>query len=156
AEPWDAPVDVETEVSVHAELSRAIAGQVKTMIETREGIWDKGKLRAIEPGDVMALVRTRGALFRELIKAFKREKLPVAGADRMILRDELAVEDCLALAAAALDPADDLALASVLKGPWLNLDDDDRDLFPIAYGRQRGETLYDRLIANDEAKYANA
>ena len=27
-------------------------------------------------GDVLALVRKRGAMFRELIKAFKREQLP--------------------------------------------------------------------------------
>ena len=88
-------------------------------------------------GDVLALVRTRGAMFRELIKAFKRAGLPVAGADRMVLRDELAVQDCLALMRVALDPADDLSLACVLKGPWCNLDDDDADIFPLAYGRER-------------------
>jgi ATP-dependent helicase/nuclease subunit A len=106
-------------------------------------------------GDVLALVRTRGAMFRELIKAFKRAGLPVAGADRMVLRDELAVEDCLALMRVALDPADDLALASMLKGPWCNLDDDDADIFPLAHGRQR-ETLYARLMASTDAKYAFA
>ncbi len=105
---------------------------------------------------MLALVQTRGALFRELIKAFKRAGLPVAGADRMILRDELAVEDCLALMRTALDPADDLSLACVLKGPWLNLDDDDCDLFPLAYGRKQGETLHKRLLESGEHKYANA
>jgi ATP-dependent helicase/nuclease subunit A len=95
-------------------------------------------------------------MFRELIKAFKRAGLPVAGADRMVLRDELAVEDCLALMRVALDPADDLALACVLKGPWLGLDDDDADLFPLAYGRGHGETLVSRLIANAEPKYDTA
>jgi ATP-dependent helicase/nuclease subunit A len=157
-DPWDAPVDVETEASVQAQLAKAIAHTVKAMIAAREAVWDKEErtLRPILPGDVLALVRTRGALFRELIKAFKRAGLPVAGADRMILRDELAVEDCLALMRVALDPADDLALACVLKGPWLNLDDDDADLFPLAYGREKGESLHKRLQANAEAKYANA
>ena len=56
----------------------------------------------------------------------------------------------------ALDPADDLALACVLKGPWCDLDDDDADIFPLAHGRALGETLYARLMANTEAKYANA
>jgi ATP-dependent helicase/nuclease subunit A len=74
----------------------------------------------------------------------------------MILRDELAVEDCLALMRVALDPADDLSLACVLKGPWLNLDDDNADLFPLAYGREKGETLHKRLNATSDAKYANA
>ncbi|MDX2275864.1 MAG: double-strand break repair helicase AddA [Hyphomonadaceae bacterium] len=158
SKPWDAPLDIETEQTPQAVLARAIAKRARKWIEDGEGVWDKsGKaLRAIEPGDILALVRTRGGLFRELIKAFKREQFPVAGADRMILRDELAVEDCLALIRVALDPADDLALACVLKGPWCDLDDDNADLFPLAYGRGKYETLHARLMANAEEKYAHA
>ena len=157
AVPWDAPIDVETGATVHAQLAKSIATRVKEMIAGREAIFDKdtGRPRPLHAGDVLALVRTRGAMFRELIKAFKRAGLPVAGADRMVLRDELAVEDCLALMRVALDPADDLALASMLKGPWCNLDDDDADIFPLAYGRQR-ETLHMRLMASTEEKYAFA
>jgi len=157
AVPWDAPLDVEVEASVHAQLAKSIAARVKQMIADSEAVWDKDSHapRPMRPGDVLALVRTRGAMFRELIKAFKRAGLPVAGADRMVLRDELAVEDCLALMRVALDPADDLALASMLKGPWVNLDDDNEDIFPLAYGRER-ETIYARLIANADEKYAFA
>lgn len=155
---WDAPVDVQTEASVHAQLALAIAKRAKAWIADGEAVWDKDakKLRPMRPGDLLALVRTRGALFRELIKAFKKEGFPVAGADRMTLRDELAVEDCLALMRVALDPADDLALACVLKGPWCDLDDDDNDLFPLAHGRAQGETLHARLLASADAKYAPA
>jgi ATP-dependent helicase/nuclease subunit A len=156
ATPWDAPMDRDSGASVHAQLARAIAKRVSAMIAAREAVWEKGALRPVRAGDVLALVRTRGALFRELIKAFKREKLPVAGADRMVLRDELAVEDCLALMRVALDPQDDLALACVLKGPWCNLDDDNVHLFPLAYGRAKGETLYARLMATQDALYAAA
>lgn len=156
AKPWDAPQDVETGASVHAILAQAIAQRIKAMIETREAVWDKGALRPVRAGDVLALVRTRGAMFRELIKAFKRAGLPVAGADRMVLRDELAVEDCLALMQVALDPADDLALACVLKGPWCDLTDDDTDLFPLAYGREKGERLIDRLMASTDENCAHA
>ncbi len=153
--PWDAPMDLETGVSVHAQLAKSIAARVKEMIQAREAVWDKNTRtpRPMQAGDVLALVRTRGAMFRELIKALKRAGLPVAGADRMVLRDELAVEDCLALIRVALDPDDDLALACMLKGPWCNLDDDDADIFPLAYGR-RYETLHARLMATTDEKYA--
>ncbi len=160
--PWDAPRDIETGITVHAVLANAIAQRVKAMIDAREAVWDEDKdtrkpvLRPMHAGDVLALVRTRGAMFRELIKAFKRAGLPVAGADRMTLRDELAVEDCLALMRVALDPADDLSLATVLKGPWCNLEDDDADIFPLAYGREKGEALLSRLLANNDEKYASA
>lgn len=155
-QPWDAPVDVETGTSAPAQLAKAIAQRVKAMIEAREGVWDKNTLRPMRAGDILALVRTRGAMFRELIKAFKRAGLPVAGADRMVLRDELAVEDCLALMRVALDPADDLALACVIKGPWIDLTDDNTDLFPLAHGREKGETLTARLMASTDERYAHA
>ncbi len=152
ARAWDAPMDVETGASAHAILARALAQRVCDMIAAREAVWERGALRPLRAGDVLALVRTRGPLFRELIRSFKRAGLPVAGADRMVLRDELAVEDCLALLRVALDPADDLSLACVLKGPWLNLDDDDADIFPLANGRAKGETLHARLMAATDAK----
>jgi len=157
-QPWDAPVDIETGASAPAKLAKQIALRVKEMIAASEAVWDKDekRKRPMRPGDVLALVRTRGAMFRELIKAFKRAGLPVAGADRMVLRDELAVEDCLALMRVALDPADDLSLACVLKGPWCDLLDDDADLFPLAYGRGPGETLYARLLGATDPKYASA
>lgn len=158
AAAWDAPLDIETERTAQALLAKAIAKRAREWLKAGEAVWDKDAraLRPIEPGDILALVRTRGGLFRELIKAFKREGFPVAGADRMILRDELAVEDCLALMRTALDPADDLALACVLKGPWCDLDDDDSDIFPLAHGRGMGETLHARLMASDAPKYALA
>jgi ATP-dependent helicase/nuclease subunit A len=155
AEPWDAPLDVESEVSAPARLAKAIAERVKAMIAAREAVWEKGALRPVRAGDVLALVRKRGAMFHELIKAFKRAGLPVAGADRMVLRDELAVQDCLALMQVALDPADDLSLACVLKGPWCDLTDDDNDLFPLAYDRG-GARLLDRLVGATDEKYAPA
>lgn len=158
AMPWDAPQDAETGASVHAILANHIAERVRGMIAEREAVWDKDACapRPVEAGDVMALVRTRGPLFHELIKAFKRAGLPVAGADRMTLKDELAVEDALALIRVALDPADDLSLACVLKGPWCGLTDDVADLLPLAHGRAPGETLHARLQASEEAKYAFA
>ncbi|MES1198839.1 MAG: double-strand break repair helicase AddA [Pseudomonadota bacterium] len=154
--PWDAPLDVETGVTAPALLAKAVAREARRWIDERQGVWEKGALRPMQAGDILALVKKRGALFYELIKAFKRQGLPVAGADRMTLKDELAVEDCLALMRVALDPADDLALACVLKGPWCDLDDDDVDLFPLAHGRPKEQTLYARLMEDDTLQYAAA
>ncbi|HRP09464.1 MAG TPA: double-strand break repair helicase AddA [Terricaulis sp.] len=158
ARAWDAPLDVQKGVTVHAQLAQHLAQRVKAMIEAREAVWDKDArvVRPMHAGDVLALVRKRGPLFYEMIKAFKRAGMPVAGADRMILRDELAVEDCLALIRTALDPADDLSLACVLKGPWCNLDDDDAHLYPLAADRGKGETLHARLMASADPVYAEA
>ncbi len=152
---WDAPLDQELGARAEANLAREIAQRVKAWIASGESVWEKGVRRPMRAGDVLALVRKRGAMFQSLIKAFKREGLAVAGADRMTLRDELAVEDCMALMRVALDPSDDLSLACVLKGPWLDLTDDDHDLFPLAYERG-GATLLTRLLDSQEARLAPA
>src|SRR5690606_35040967 len=67
--------------------------------------------------------------------------IPVAGADRMVLMDELVVMDLVALAAFALLPEDDLTLACVLKGPLCGLDE--KQLFSLAHPREG--TLWDEL-----------
>lgn len=152
-QPWTAPLDSEQSSSAPADMAQALAATVRRWIDNREGVWDRGQLRPMRPGDVLGLVRTRGRVFRELLRAFKQAGLPVAGADRMVLREELAVEDLLALARLALDPSDDLTLAAVLKGPLIGLLDDNTDLFPLAYGREPGETLWSRLNAASEPRF---
>ncbi len=69
-----------------------------------------------------------------MIRALKRERVPVAGADRMRLTEQLAVEDLVALAQVLLMPEDDLSLAVVLKSPLFALDDE--ALFQLALGAQ--------------------
>ena len=68
-------------------------------------------------GDVLVLVRQRGELFEAIIRALKDEGVEVAGADRLMLTDHIAVMDLIALADALLLPEDDLALATVLRSP---------------------------------------
>ncbi len=66
--------------------------------------------------------------------ALKREGIPVSGADRVALLDELAVMDLMSLAGALLQPEDDLALAEVLKSPLFGFSED--DLFELSFDRE--------------------
>ncbi|MDX2236706.1 MAG: double-strand break repair helicase AddA [Hyphomonadaceae bacterium] len=157
---WDSPRDMERSDSAAAQLCKAIAVRISEMIAQRTGVWDRDErgwaMRPMHAGDVLILVQSRTALFEQMIKALKRQGLPVAGADRMKLAQDIAVLDCMALIRTALDPTDDHALACVLKGPWLGLVDDDADLFPLAYGRAKGETLWSRLKASADPRLAPA
>lgn len=155
SQPWDAPKDIETGASSVSVLCAGLAAQVKSWIDEGEGVWEKGARRPMRPGDVLALVRSRGPLFSQLLRAFKRAGLPVAGADRMTLSAEIAAQDLLAAARVALDPTDDLSLATLLKSPWIGLVDDDADIFPLAHGRGEGEFLIGRLRAAPD-RYAPA
>lgn len=110
--------------------------------------------RAIHPGDILVLVRRRGAFVEALSRELKRRAIPVAGLDRLQLAEHIAVMDLLALADALLLPEDDLTLATVLKGPLIGLSEE--QLFALAQGREG--TLWAQLqdhAAKDES-YAAA
>jgi ATP-dependent helicase/nuclease subunit A len=88
----------------------------------------------LTPGDVMILVRRRNALVPALVRSLKQADIAVAGVDRLVLTDELAVRDLMALGQFVLLPQDDLNLACLLKSPLVGLDE--QALFDLAHGRQ--------------------
>jgi ATP-dependent helicase/nuclease subunit A len=132
-EGWDAPFDTVSETSPRVKLAQRIARSVRGLIDagTAVGI----ERCAVRYGDVLVLVRQRGPLFEAIIRALKNENVEVAGADRLVLTEHIAVMDLMALADALLLPQDDLALASVLRSPLFGFSDD--DLFAIAWDRGR-------------------
>ena len=72
-------------------------------------------------------------MFESIIRALKNQGIAVAGADRLVLTEHIAVMDLLVLADAILHPPDDLALATALKSPLFGLSDE--DLFDLAHDR---------------------
>ena len=143
--------------SPKVQLANRVASEIAAMIARGDSVWERGtnKRRAMHAGDVLILVRKRkGGLFDALIKALKSHGLPVAGADRLVLSDHIGVQDCLNLIRFALLPSDDLTLAEILRGPFCNLVDDDRHVFPLAYDR-RG-TLWEALQNADDPVFQDA
>ena len=132
-EGWDAPFDTVSETSPRVKLAQRIARAVRRLVDGHTPVGIDG--RAARYGDVLVLVRQRGPLFEAIIRALKNEKLEVAGADRLLLTEHIAVMDLMALADALLLPQDDLALAAVLRSPLFGFSDE--DLFEIAWDRGR-------------------
>jgi ATP-dependent helicase/nuclease subunit A len=142
-EGWDAPFDTESEQSPRVLLARKIAANVK-----------KWMMRGLKAGDVLVLVRQRGPLFEAIIRALKDTGVPVAGADRLLLTEHIAVMDLMALADALLLPDDDLALASVLKSPLFGLSEE--QLFALAWDRKGSLRASMRRKANDDPVFSAA
>jgi ATP-dependent helicase/nuclease subunit A len=140
-EGWDAPFDEVSETSPQVRVAHRIATTIGTL--TRRGVG---------PKDVLILVRQRGPLFEAVIRALKNARIPVAGADRLVLTEHIAIMDLMVLADALLLPEDDLALATVLKSPLFGLDDE--DLFALAWGRTG--TLRAALGQTGERRFAEA
>ncbi len=138
-EAWQVP-----EQNLHARTARqqladALAGWIAR--ETGGGVMLESRGRTLAPGDVLVLVRRRDAFTHALLRALKQAGVKVAGLDRMLLTEQPAVADLLALADALLLPQDDLAVACVLTSPLGGLSDD--SLMDLAM--QRPGTLWDAL-----------
>jgi len=145
---WALPLVQESVDDAEQRTAWRIARRISQMIITREML--PSKARPIRAGDVLILVRRRTAFVDHLVRALKSLGVPVAGRDRMVLTDELAVMDLMVLARFALQPTDDLSLATVLKGPFVGLDDE--ALFKLAYGR-KGSLWQALLRQKSEAEF---
>ena len=139
-EAWALPHPGRAAVAPEVRLAELIAKTIRGWLD--EGTWLSSARRPIRAGDVMILLRQRGRLLQPLVEALKAEQVPVAGADRMVLTEQLAVMDLMALGRFLLLPEDDLTLAVVLKGPLYGISEE--ALFGLAYGRRKA-SLWSRL-----------
>lgn len=145
---WDAPLNYVSETDPRAKLADRVATTIEGWIKRAEILPSKG--RAIEPGDILILVRRRDAFVAEMVRLLKNKGIAVAGADRMVVTDEIAVMDLMALGAFTLLPSDDLTLAIVLKSPLVGLSED--ELYTVA-DRGEGQSLWDALrVRADEGE----
>ncbi len=143
ADPWS-PLGVTMAKTPASRLAQRIAATIGTWLKTGEKLTSEN--RAIQPRDIIILVRNRRPFAPSMVAALKARGIAVAGADRMRLTDQIAVQDLMALGDFLTLPEDDLALATVLKSPFFDLDDD--DLMRVA--PERTGTLWSAVI--DRAK----
>lgn len=131
--PWDARIDGVPPSHPTLKLAKDVATRVAEIIASKMVL--PGKNRAVQAGDFLILVQSRsGLLFKALLKELKAASVPVAGADRLKVAEELAVKDLMTLLQFLANPHDDLALACTLRSPLCNLSE--AELFAHAHGRK--------------------
>ena len=148
-EPWK---DQDGSVRAVERLCQRIASTIKAWLNGAEGGVLESERRPVKAGDILILVRRRDPFTTPMIRALKHAGVPVAGADRMLLMQQLVVQDLVALADFLLMPEDDLSLAVVLKSPLFGLDDD--ALFAIAPTRK--DSLWAALKSSEDPRFAEA
>jgi ATP-dependent helicase/nuclease subunit A len=148
-EDWcvlEQPVQDDPPVVLAKRIAEVIKGWLKPTSPERVVDPASGEIRRIRESDVMILVRSRNAFFEAMIRALKAADVKAAGADRLKLKDHIAVMDLIAVGRAALLPEDDLTLACALKSPLIGFDDD--ALMKIA--ARRTGSVVEALIGADE------
>ncbi|MES1180197.1 MAG: UvrD-helicase domain-containing protein, partial [Hyphomicrobium sp.] len=145
ADAWS-PLEEEAARAPEVRLADRIAATIAHWLASGERLASED--RPIQPGDILILLRKRRPFAAPMVAALKARGIAVAGADRLRLSDQIAVEDLMSLGDFLTLPEDDLALAEVLKSPLFAFDDD--DLLAIAAGRKG--TLWSALLANAATK----
>jgi ATP-dependent helicase/nuclease subunit A len=138
-QPWKVPEQNQSQTSARQLLADTLADWIRD--QTNGSVLLESKARLLTPGDVLILVRRRDEFARALVRALKTRGVPVAGLDRLVLTDQPAVQDLMALADALLLPSDDLTFACLLTSPLGGLTDD--ELAEIAI--DRSGSLWDAL-----------
>lgn len=148
---WTPPTEIKQQQGAGAQLAQQIAQQISQWLRDKTPLESKG--RPIQPGDIMILVRSRGAIVPNLLRALRHYRIPVSGSDRLIVTDHIGIQDLLCAAEFALQPRDDLALATLLRSPFINLSEE--DLFDLAHDRVEGRgTLWPALEASVHTEIA--
>ena len=141
---WHGAQLVPGETQAPAKLARLLATEIRRMThpDSAESLQTENGARPIQCGDILILVRRRNDLFHSIIAELKSAGLPVAGTDRMLLSESLAVLDVRALLSFLATPADDLSLAAALRSPIFQMTEE--ELFSVAHGRN-GKSLWSSL-----------
>ena len=153
--PWRAPLDTPSPRSSHAVLAERIVTQISGWLEDKEMLTPQG--RPVLPDDILILVRRRNDFVETIVRKLKQRNIPVAGADRMVLTDQMAVMDLIAAGQFALMPEDDLTLATLLRSPLVGMSEEDLmrlaakrtapRLWHELVGRQAEDVVYTRAHA---------
>ena len=107
-------------------LAEKIAAQVRQWVQGSDRfVLEKGGRRHAKPGDIMVLVRKRGALAGQIVAKLHEAGVAVAGVDRLRLGAPLAVKDVMSVLRFAAQPLDDLECANLLASPLIGWTQDD-------------------------------
>jgi len=151
-DPDLAPEDRGPQVQPMMLVARRVAERIASWID--RGARLPASDRRMRPGDILVLVQNRTAFQDELVRSLRLRGVPVAGADRILVSQHVAVQDLLALTAFVQLPPDDFNLAALLRSPLCGLSED--DLYRIA--RDRPGSLVESLegIAASDDRFREA
>ena len=139
--PLQQPLKVSIKSLRHKEADY-IARQILQLVDSDEYITDGDKIRHVDYGDIMILMRNRTHL--EIYEnSLKRFNIPFIGSKKGGLLDNLEIQDLSCLLNTLITPYDNLTLAQVLKSPVFSASDDDLVVLASQSGHKH---WYERLL----------
>lgn len=143
--------DVDEELFERIEWeARAVVPRIRALLSTGR-VRDRrsGALRAIEPADVVILLRSAARNADRVAQMLRRSGLPAVAEGRDSILDVLEVQDVLNVLRLLVNRRDDISLAALLRGPFVALAD--QTLFDL-----RRDYPADCMLVSCEAFVAEA
>lgn len=137
--PWEAPTHRQENESAMKKMIEKMADKIQSMIGKEDLPSQNRKIKA---GDILILLQKRTTLMDEIVRILRKRNIPVAGVDKILLSDQLAIQDLIALTEFILQPKNDLNLANLIKSPLLDLQEE--DLYKICVNRGT-KTVWERV-----------
>lgn len=146
----------ESKTNVSKILAERIANFIKEILDSK--IIVPSRKRCVAPKDFLVLFQHRKELMKAVSSKILKLGIPCSGADTTEINEELLIEDLIALAAFSLFQKDDLLFASVLKGPFINITEDElfnlckakKSYFEKSDSNKSKESLWDFFLENGE------
>jgi ATP-dependent helicase/nuclease subunit A len=138
-------VDNEHKIILASKIAIFIKNQIKSgriLPSTNKAICD---------GDFMILIKKRDDFAHELLNQLKIHKLNIDSMDQIILQNNIAILDLIAIGKFVLSPFDDLNLAGLLKSPIISIREE--ELYLIS--RNRGNLSIWEYLNNMEHNCLN-
>ncbi len=132
------PMERVYKTALVTKMAEATAHRIRQMVDD-----SAASDKPLHYRDIMVLVRTRNDFVEEFIRACEKEHVAISGADKMVLSEQIAIQDLISLGKFLLFPADDLSLAEVLTSPLFSIEG--KLLEDLCYERAGGESLWDKI-----------
>ena len=110
--------------TLYQDEANMIAEQIQKLTDTPHYINDGGRVRKINHGDIMILVKARKPI-KEYEQALREKDIPFISDKRGTLMDNLEIQDLEKLLDSLITPFNNLAIAHVLKSPIFDASDED-------------------------------
>ncbi len=136
-----APTERVYKIATVTRMAEAVAQRIREMIDASQK--DEKPLRY---RDIMVLVAKRGEFVPEFIRACEKKRVAISGADKMLLSQQIAVQDLISLGKFLLFPQDDLSLAEALTSPLFSIEE---KLLEDACWERKDRSLWEVLQEKD-------
>lgn len=136
----------EPPITAEKNLAEYVADFIKSAINSH--IYVESKNRSALASDFMVLFQRRDVkAMWEIIKSLRKRNIAVSGIDRVLLKDQIIVEDLITFAQFAVFPLDNLLCARVLKSPIVGISED--ELMHLCLERE-SKSLWEFALASVE------